>query len=193
MVSTVKKSQATIPAACWRRNARQVVVVGRGAGSSPWRRSVVRIVVAETETPRCWSSPLIRWYPQARVLPGQANDQLYHVLIQRWSAGLVVRVDRCAGHQASVPAQQRLRPDEETGPVGSGQHATDGSEQHSVGGPQPGSSRLAAQHRELVAQNEDLQILGGVATGQLDKQLDGAAQRQVGESWQHLGAASATR
>ena len=27
MVSTVKKSQATIPAACWRRNARQVVVV----------------------------------------------------------------------------------------------------------------------------------------------------------------------
>jgi hypothetical protein len=37
-----------------------------------------------------------------------------------------------------------------------------------------------------------LQLLGGVATGQLDKQLDGAAQPQVGESWQHLGAASAT-
>jgi hypothetical protein len=33
-VSTVKKSQATISAACWRRNARQVVVVRRGAGSS---------------------------------------------------------------------------------------------------------------------------------------------------------------
>jgi hypothetical protein len=51
---------------------------------------------------------------------------------------------------------------------------------------------VAAQHHELVTQNQDLQILGGVATGQLDKQLDGAAQRQVGESWQHLGAASAT-
>src|SRR4029453_2312813 len=32
MVSTVKKSQARMPAACWRRNARQVVVVGRGVG-----------------------------------------------------------------------------------------------------------------------------------------------------------------
>jgi hypothetical protein len=35
VVSTVKKSHATIPAACWRRNARQVVAVDRGAGSSP--------------------------------------------------------------------------------------------------------------------------------------------------------------
>jgi hypothetical protein len=33
-VSAVKKSQATISAAWWRRNARQVVVVRRGAGSS---------------------------------------------------------------------------------------------------------------------------------------------------------------
>jgi hypothetical protein len=35
MVSTVKKSQATIPAAWRRRNARHVVVVRRGTGSSP--------------------------------------------------------------------------------------------------------------------------------------------------------------
>jgi len=34
----------------------------------------------------------------------------------------------------------------------------------------------------LVAQDEDLQILGGVATGELDEELDGAAQRQVGKS-----------
>jgi len=47
-VSTVKKSHATIPAACWRRNARQVPAARRGAGSSPWRRSVVRITVADT-------------------------------------------------------------------------------------------------------------------------------------------------
>ena len=33
----------------------------RGAGSSPWRRSVVRIAVAETRTPSCSSSPLMRW------------------------------------------------------------------------------------------------------------------------------------
>jgi hypothetical protein len=56
-----KKSHATIPAACWRRNARQVVAARRGAGSSPWRRSVVRITVAERRTPRWSSSPWMRW------------------------------------------------------------------------------------------------------------------------------------
>jgi hypothetical protein len=61
MVSTVKKSQATIPAACWRRNARHDVAVRRGAGSSRWRRSVVRIAVAETCTPSRSSSPWMRW------------------------------------------------------------------------------------------------------------------------------------
>jgi hypothetical protein len=47
--------------ACWRRNARQVVTVGRGVGSSPWRRSVVRIAVAETRRPSRSSSPWMRW------------------------------------------------------------------------------------------------------------------------------------
>ena len=60
-VSTVKKSQATMPAACWRRNARHVMAFGRGAGSSLWRRSVVPIAVAETCTPSRSSSPWMRW------------------------------------------------------------------------------------------------------------------------------------
>jgi hypothetical protein len=37
----------------------------------------------------------------------------------------------------------------------------------------------------LVAQDEDLQVLGGVAAGQQGEQLDGAAQREVGEFRQH--------
>ncbi len=53
----------------------------------------------------------------ARVLPDKADDQLLHLLVQRWSAGLVVRVGPDTGDQASVPAQQRLRPDEETRPA----------------------------------------------------------------------------
>jgi transposase-like protein len=58
---STRRSQATIPAACWRRNALQVTSARRGAGLSPWRRSVARIAVAETRTPRCCSSPLMRW------------------------------------------------------------------------------------------------------------------------------------
>jgi hypothetical protein len=58
---------------------RQVVATRRGAGSSRWRRSVVRIVVAEIWMPRRSSSP-------AWVLPGQADDQLLAVLIELRSA-----------------------------------------------------------------------------------------------------------
>jgi hypothetical protein len=37
------------------------VAVRRGAGSRPWRRRVVRIVVAETRTPNRSGSPWMRW------------------------------------------------------------------------------------------------------------------------------------
>jgi hypothetical protein len=69
------------------------------------------------------------------------------------------------GDQPPMPAQQRLWRDEEAGPTGWGQDA-DG---------------------ELVAQDKDLQVLGGVAAGEQGEQLDGAAQGQVGESRQHPG------
>jgi hypothetical protein len=44
---------------------------------------------------------------------------------------------------------------------------------------------LPAKDGELVAEDEDLQVPGGPAAGQQRKELDGAAQREVGESWQH--------
>jgi hypothetical protein len=46
---------------------------------------------------------------------------------------------------------------------------------------------LAAEHGELVTQDEDLQVLGGVPAGEQDEQLDGAAQREVGEVRQRPG------
>jgi len=59
-VSTVKKSVAMMPAACARRNARQVTDARRGAGRSPLPSSAVRIVVADTRMPSLLSSPWIR-------------------------------------------------------------------------------------------------------------------------------------
>jgi hypothetical protein len=44
-----------------------------------------------------------------------------------------------------------------------------------------------ALRSELVTQDEDLQLLGGVAVGEQGKELDGAAERQVGELRQHSG------
>jgi hypothetical protein len=42
------------------------------------------------------------------ALPGQPDDQLLHLLVQRWPAGLAVRVAPGAGDQPTMPAQQRL-------------------------------------------------------------------------------------
>jgi hypothetical protein len=86
---------------------------------------------------------------------------------------------------APMPAQQRLGLDEEARPTGSGQHAADRGEQGSVGGLELGMLDLAVEHGELVAQDEDLQVLGGVPAGEQGEQLDGAAQREVGEVRQH--------
>ena len=80
-----------------------------------------------------------------------------------------------------MPAQQRLRLDKEAGPAFSGQHAADRSQQGTVGGLEPGPRDLAAQDAELVAQHQEFQVLGGVAAGQECEQLDGAAQREVGD------------
>jgi hypothetical protein len=86
-------------------------------------------------------------------------------------------VGPAARDQAAVPAQQCLRLDQEAGPAGSGQDAADGGQQRPVGEFQLGSWSLAAEDRELVAQDQDLKILGGIAAGEQGEQPDGAAQR----------------
>jgi hypothetical protein len=90
----------------------------------------------------------------AWVLPGEADDQLLDVLVQRRPAGLVMRVGPRPGHAPPVPAPQRLGRDEEARPAGPGQHPADRGEQRPVAGPEFGSCALAAEHGELVAQDE---------------------------------------
>jgi len=46
------------------------------------------------------------------------------------------------------------------------------------------------EHGQLMAQDEDLKFLGGVAAGEAGEELDGAAQHQVGKSWQHRGGSA---
>jgi hypothetical protein len=44
---------------------------------------------------------------------------------------------------------------------------------------------LATQDRDLVAQHEDLDLLGSVSARQQQKQLEGAPQHQVGKGPEH--------
>jgi hypothetical protein len=69
--------------------------------------------------------------------------------------------------------------------LGSRQRAAEGGEHRPVGGLQLGSWDLAAEHAELMTQDEKFQVLGGIAAGCKHEQLDRAAQRQVGPFRQH--------
>jgi hypothetical protein len=121
------------------------------------------------------------------VLPGQADDQLLHLWVQGRSSCLAVRVGPRAGHQPPVPVQQRLRLDQEARPSGPGQDAAGCGEQGAVGGLELRTWGLAALNGELLAQDQDLQVLGGVTASKQREQLDGASQREVGEFRQHPG------
>ena len=193
MVSTVKKSQARMPAACWRRNARQVVAVGRGAGVEP--------VAAQRGADRGCRDPdaepeqlaLDALVAPAWILPRQADDQLLQLLVKWRSPGSAVRVGPGAGDEPPVPAQQRLRPDEKARPAGSGQRTADRGEHRTVDRSEPGSWGLAAQHGQLVTEHQDLQVLASIAAGEQHEQLDGAAQGQVGELRQHAAGLQASQ
>jgi hypothetical protein len=60
----VRKSQASVVAACWRKKARHDSRARSGAGGKPASIRALRTVVGETRTPRPLSSPTIRRYPQ---------------------------------------------------------------------------------------------------------------------------------
>jgi hypothetical protein len=64
MVSTARKSHASNPAACWRRNALHARP-RLGAGPNPERRSTVAIVVAETLMPSVSSDLIAKGAPLA--------------------------------------------------------------------------------------------------------------------------------
>jgi hypothetical protein len=79
-------------------------------------------------------------------------------------------------------------PDEEAGPAGSRERAAYGGKEGSVGGLEPRPWNLAAQHGQLVTEHQNLQVLGSIAAGEQDEQLEGAAQREVDGFRKHAEA-----
>src|SRR6266545_2815717 len=71
MVSTVRKSQASMLAACARKKARHDECIRCGAGWFRASSSTLRTEVAETAIPRPLSSPTIRLYPQCGFSPAR--------------------------------------------------------------------------------------------------------------------------
>jgi hypothetical protein len=119
------------------------------------------------------------------VFPGQADDQLLDLLVQRRPADLAVRVGPRAGDQPRVPVQQRVGLHEEPRPAGPRQHAADRGEQRPISRLQPGTGGLAAEHGKLVAQDQDLHVLGGIAANEQHEHLNRPTKREVGEFRQY--------
>jgi hypothetical protein len=153
-VSTVRKSQARMPAACWRRNDRQVgdAAARRGAGWRPlarrtWRWSLRRPGSQAAAAPRgCAGSPTAgsRW-PAARSGSAPAGEPV---------AG---RAATSAGSSAGAPCGGAIAAasgrDHEDRPSAPGQEAAERCEQRAVLGPEPRPWVLAAQDCQLVAED----------------------------------------
>jgi len=89
--------------------------------------------------------------------------------------------------QAGVPAQQGARADDQAqlAELAAGQLPGQRGYDRPVGPGQPRGLDLALEHGNLMAQDEDLGVLGAVGTGQQGEPAEHAEHRQVGESLRH--------
>jgi len=158
MVSMVKKSQASSPFAWARKNCVQVGPPRRGAGPIRCRRRIRRTDDADTDTPRLRHSPTILTYPSGdspapAAAPGQPPA--------RPSCGRRDRVwvRPATGHQLPMPAQQRRRRDQEYRPSLARQQLGQSGQQHPIRQAVARPGHLAAQHREQIPKDRDLDLV----------------------------------
>src|SRR5258707_14002938 len=107
MVSTCRKSTATIPAAWACRNCRQLGPDRRGAGSMPEARRIYHIVDGATVTPELHEFAVDPAVSPQRILPRQADDKAGDARGRRRAPllSLCARVVLVYG-QHSLPSQQ---------------------------------------------------------------------------------------
>jgi len=132
----------------------------------------------DTELAQLAHDPLIT---PARVLAGEAHDQLAHLRTDRRPARRAVRIGPAPGDKPAVPAQQRLRPHRERTPGTARQHSAERRQQHSIARLEPRPIDLAAKDRQLVAEHKDLELLRSVSSPEEHDQLEHTADDEVTE------------
>jgi hypothetical protein len=101
-------------------------------------------------------------------MPDPAARLIYHPRRERRAFGpAVVYFDRIAGSQAA------------------GQQLCQGSEHGTVCPVRPRTGDLPPQHRDLVPQDKDLRVLGGITPGQERQPAQRTGQGQVDETEQY--------
>jgi hypothetical protein len=122
-----------------------------------------------------------------RILLCQANGKAGDALDRRRAAGLapLARVVLLRG-QLAVPGQQRRGRDrKDLTPAPARYEPCQRSEPGPVTGLVPHPADVAAQHRVLVAQNQQLGVLGQITTEQHDQQPEHGTDDQVNEGEDH--------
>jgi len=119
-----------------------------------------------------------------RVLTCQPQHQHAEFGCQGRTAASV-RIGPSASDQAAMPAQQRRRLDEQPEPGRSGQQPREPGQHRSVCPAEPWPGHLASQHRDFVAQHEQLGVLGGRTPRQQGKPSQHLAEQQVEQSQGH--------
>jgi hypothetical protein len=102
-----------------------------------------------------------------RVLPHHPHGKVPDPLHDGRSPGGPVGPGPMACNPLAVPSQQRVGGDQPAGPSGTRERSRDRAEQAAVRFGQGRPLDLSSQHGELVAQNDDLKILGPVGADQL--------------------------
>jgi hypothetical protein len=128
--------------------------------------------------------PLQEHSVHGKEVHGQLHHQRLKLGRHSW-ATTPVRVPPAASDQLLMPAQQRLGPDEQPVPPRAGQQPAQPSQHGPVGPVHPGSGHLTPQHLDLVAQHEQLGVLGGRAPRQHHQPSQQLAEDQIEQSKRH--------
>jgi hypothetical protein len=106
-----------------------------------------------------------------RVLGRQVQNEPADLAGDRWPPGTPMWVGPVPGQELPMPAQQRGRGDEERRPPGAGEQSGQRRQQHPVRGPKIRAVDLTTQHRHLMAQYQQFDVLGATVAGELGQHL----------------------
>jgi hypothetical protein len=166
-VSTLKKSVSTMAEAWARRNAFQLNPERSGAGPIRFRRSNLRIVVAETMWPSLSSSPRIRTQPHFGF-SRDCQNQLPNVGIQARSTRAAPATEGCPfpAHQLAMPTENRFGLDQHPDPSSAVHTATQRGHDRPIRHTEVRGLHVTPHHSQLVAEQQQFSF--GIADAQPD-------------------------
>jgi hypothetical protein len=92
-----------------------------------------------------------------------------------------VRVGPAPSHQTSVPGEECRRCHAEACPAGAGEQPAERGKERPVCGLIRGTTDLASEHGDLVAQHEQLDVVGALGASRKDGELQQAPENEVDE------------